>query len=107
MKKLFLLAVFCGVLSGLIAPSWAEPYKSKEFPPDSILLKYFKIKAFTVIGKTKIAENTYKIYFQIRTGPEVYTGHPILGCATIRKLDTDIWIGDEVITGINSEILQK
>ena len=48
-----------------------------------------------------------KVYFKIKTGPELYTGSPILCCGTIRKLDTDFWIGDQVVIGTNAEILQK
>lgn len=107
MKTLFLLAVLCGSFAGFISTGWAEPYRSKGFPPDTVLSRYFKIKEFTVIGKTRIAEDSYKIYFRIKTGPAVYTGHPILGSAIIRKLDNDTWIGEDVVTGIQAEILQQ
>jgi hypothetical protein len=107
MKKLFLLATVWSVFLGFAGNGLAEPYKSKEFPPNNVLSDYFKIKNFTVIGKTKISEDSYKVYFKIKTGPELYTGSPILCCGTIRKLDTDIWIGDQVTIGTNAEILQK
>ncbi len=107
MKKLFLLTIVYGVVLGFVANGFAEPYKGKEFPPDSVLASYFKIRNFKVLGKTKTSEDTYNVYFEIKTGPELYTGPPILCCGTIRKLDTDIWIGDKVIIGTDAEIIQK
>jgi len=106
MKKLLVLAVLF-ISFGFAEKALSDPYKGKEFPPDSVLANYFKIKNFTVIGKTKISENNYKVYFRIKTGPELYTGPPILCSGTIRKLDTGIWIGEELNIGTNSEILQK
>ena len=107
MKKLFLLTSICSIVFGFVANGFAEPYKSKEFPPNGVLANYFKTRSFTVIGKTQLSEHTYKVYFQIKTSPELYTGPPVLCDGTVRKLDTDIWIGEEVNIGTNAEILQK
>jgi len=107
MKSLFLLMIGCGVFLGSLAIGSAETYKGKDFPPDSVLGNYFKIKSFTVIGKSKIGEDAYLVYFKIKTGPEVYTGRPILCSGTVRKLDTDIWIGEKVVIGTDAEILEK
>ena len=77
----------CGVVLGFMVNGFAEPYKSKEFPPYEVLKTHIvKIeKNFKgVIGKKTINEKSYEIYYAALSG--------VISKITLEKLDNDIWI---------------
>ena len=72
-----------------------EPYKSKNFPPQEIIMKnYDKIQNNTeakisIVGKYQRHDNIYYIYYNFSSAGKVRLYHrPMI----LKRLDNNIWI---------------
>ncbi len=70
-------------------PVAAEPYKSKDFPPDDVLITAVKAGEASVriviLGKVQEASHWEIYYTRTILSPDI-------GVSTLVRLDTDVWI---------------